>query len=58
MIIWISLSSASALGLYWSVSAAFLIIQTFFANKHYEKVAKQKLDLWFEAHKENNSNKR
>ena len=58
MIIWISLSSASALGLYWSVSAAFLIIQTFFANKHYEKVAKQEIGPMVEAHKENNSNKK
>ena len=37
MIIWISLSSASALGLYWSVSAAFLVVQTYFANMYYEK---------------------
>lgn len=58
MIIWISLSSASALGLYWSVSAAFLIIQTFFANKHYEKVAKQEIGPMVEAQKENNSNKK
>lgn len=58
MIIWISLSSASALGLYWSVSAAFLIIQTFFANKNYEKVAKQEIGPMVEAHKENNSNKK
>lgn len=58
MIIWISLSSASALGLYWSVSAAFLIIQIFFANKHYEKVAKQEIGPMVEAHKENNSNKK
>lgn len=58
MIIWISLSSASALGLYWSVSAAFLIIQIFFANKHYEKVAKQEIGPMVEAQKENNSNKK
>ena len=58
MIIWISLSSASALGLYWSVSEAFLIIQIFFANKHYEKVAKQEIGPMVEAHKENNSNKK
>ena len=41
MIIWISLSSASALGLYWSVSAAFLVVQTYFANMYYEKVAQR-----------------
>ena len=45
MIIWISLSSASALGLYWSVSAAFLVVQTHFANIYYEKVAKKKYSL-------------
>ncbi len=41
MIIWISLSSASALGLYWLISAAFLVVQTHFANIYYEKVAKK-----------------
>lgn len=41
MIIWISLSSASALGLYWSVSAAFLVVQTHFANIYYEKSLKR-----------------
>ena len=44
MIIWISLSSASALGLYWSVSAAFLVVQTHFANMYYSKLAKKKLN--------------
>ena len=43
MIVWISLSSASALGLYWSVSAAFLIVQTQLANMYYSKLAKKKL---------------
>lgn len=38
-IIFVSLHSPSALGLYWSVNAAFLIIQMYFANKHYSKVA-------------------
>ncbi len=33
-----SLTSASALGLYWSISAAFLIIQMHFAHRHYSKV--------------------
>lgn len=33
-----SLTSASALGLYWSISAAFLIIQMHFAHSHYSKV--------------------
>lgn len=56
MIIWISLSSASALGLYWSVSAAFLIIQTYFANMYYEKVAQREVAPMIEKFKENNSN--
>ncbi len=40
MIVWISLSSAAALGLYWSVSAAFLVVQTHVANVVYGKKAK------------------
>ena len=44
MIIWISLSSASALGLYWSVSAAFLVVQTHFANMYYSKLAKKEVE--------------
>ena len=46
-----SLHSAAALGLYWSISAAFLIVQMHFAHSHYKKVAlheakklKQKLE--------------
>ena len=34
-----SLHSAAALGLYWSISAAFLIVQMHFAHSHYKKVA-------------------
>ncbi|RIO68222.1 membrane protein insertase YidC [Staphylococcus haemolyticus] len=56
MIIWISLSSASALGLYWSVSAAFLIVQTYFANMYYEKVAQREVATMIEKFEENNSN--
>ncbi|KGF26118.1 hypothetical protein HMPREF2564_03505 [Staphylococcus sp. HMSC068D03] len=56
MIIWISLSSASALGLYWSVSAAFLIVQTYFANMYYEKVARREVAPMIEKFEENNSN--
>ena len=56
MIIWISLSSASALGLYWSVSAAFLVVQTYFANMYYEKVAQREVAPRIEKFKENNSN--
>lgn len=56
MIIWISLSSASALGLYWSVSAAFLVVQTYFANMYYEKVAQREVASMIEKFKENNSN--
>ncbi|MEB6243540.1 membrane protein insertase YidC [Staphylococcus gallinarum] len=40
-IIYISITSASALGLYWTINAAFLIIQMFFSNKYYSKLAKQ-----------------
>lgn len=43
MIIWVSLSSAAALGLYWSVSAAFLIVQTYVANQYYSKKAKEEV---------------
>ncbi|MBI5975505.1 membrane protein insertase YidC [Staphylococcus canis] len=43
MIIWISFSSAAALGLYWSVSAAFLVVQTYVANKVYSKKAKEEV---------------
>ncbi|MFH0716122.1 membrane protein insertase YidC [Staphylococcus delphini] len=39
-IIYLSITSASALGLYWTVNAAFLIIQIFFSNKYYAKLAK------------------
>ena len=56
MIIWISLSSASTLGLYWSVSAAFLVVQTYFANMYYEKVAQREVAPMIEKFKENNSN--
>ncbi|WP_145432806.1 membrane protein insertase YidC [Staphylococcus haemolyticus] len=56
MIIWVSLSSASALGLYWSVSAAFLVVQTYFANMYYEKVAQREVAPMIEKFKENNSN--
>ena len=56
MIIWISLSSASALGLYWSVSAAFLVVQTYFANMYYEKVAQREVAPMIEKFKENHSN--
>lgn len=60
MIIWISLSSAAALGLYWSVSAAFLVAQTFFANLHYEKVAKREVQPLIEKYEQskNDGNKK
>ena len=35
-----SLHSASALSLYWAISATFLIIQMHFAHSHYAKVGK------------------
>ncbi|EKU47145.1 membrane protein insertase YidC [Staphylococcus massiliensis] len=43
MIIWISFTSAAALGLYWSVSAAFLVLQTYLANQYYGKKAKEEV---------------
>lgn len=42
-IIYISYTSAAALGLYWSVSAIFMIIQMFFANRYYAKVADEEV---------------
>lgn len=38
-IIYISFMSASALGLYWSINALFLIAQMYFSNQYYSKVA-------------------
>lgn len=38
-IIYISITSASALGLYWTINAAFLIIQMFFSNRYYSQLA-------------------
>lgn len=38
-IIYISITSASALGLYWTINAAFLIIQMFFSNRYYSRLA-------------------
>ncbi|QLK86499.1 membrane protein insertase YidC [Staphylococcus sp. 17KM0847] len=43
MIIWISFTSAAALGLYWSVSAAFLVVQTYIANVVYSKKAQEEV---------------
>ncbi|MDU3105746.1 MAG: YidC/Oxa1 family membrane protein insertase, partial [Staphylococcus epidermidis] len=51
-----SLHSAAALGLYWSISAAFLIVQMHFAHSHYKKVAlheAKKLKQKLEHHKDN-----
>ena len=52
MIVWVSLSSASALGLYWSVSAAFLIVQTYVANAYYSKKAKEEVAPMIRAYEE------
>ncbi|MEQ5994020.1 membrane protein insertase YidC [Staphylococcus saccharolyticus] len=35
-----SLHSAAAIGLYWSISAAFLIVQMHFAHSYYQKLAR------------------
>ncbi|MCS4487129.1 membrane protein insertase YidC [Staphylococcus americanisciuri] len=42
-IIFVTLTSASALGLYWSVSALFLVVQMYLANQYYAKLADQKM---------------
>ncbi len=52
MIVWIALSSASALGLYRY--AAFLIVQTQVANMYYSKLAKKKWQLMIEAMEKQN----
>lgn len=57
MIVWISLSSASALGLYWSVSAAFLVVQTYVANLYYSRVAEKEVAPMIEAFKKNEKSK-
>lgn len=43
-IMYISITSASALGLYWTINAAFLIVQMFFSNKYYSKLAREEAD--------------
>ena len=58
MIIWVSLSSASALGFILVCQCGILNYSNILANKHYEKVAKQEIGPMVEAHKENNSNKK
>ena len=59
MIIWISLQASSALGLYWSVSALFLVIQTHFANVYYSKLAKKEVQPFIEQYeKEHNPSKK
>ncbi|MDH9160503.1 membrane protein insertase YidC [Staphylococcus succinus] len=40
-IMYISITSASALGLYWTINVAFLIVQMFFSNKYYSKLARE-----------------
>lgn len=42
-IIFVTLTSASALGLYWSVSALFLVIQMYLSNQYYAQYADQKV---------------
>lgn len=57
MIVWLSLSSASALGLYWSVSAAFLVVQTYIANTYYSRLAKKEVAPMIEAVEAKRNNK-
>ncbi|WP_437750943.1 membrane protein insertase YidC [Staphylococcus shinii] len=44
-IVYISLTSASALGLYWTVNSLFLIFQMYFSNKYYSKIAMKEASL-------------
>ncbi|WP_348634578.1 membrane protein insertase YidC [Staphylococcus sp. GDY8P120P] len=61
-IIYISITSASALGLYWTINAAFLIVQMFFSNKYYSKLAMEeanKLEKKIQSnHSQNSESKR
>lgn len=61
-IIYISITSASALGLYWTINAAFLIVQMFFSNKYYSKLATEEanqLEKKIQSnHTQNNESKR
>ena len=58
-IIYASLQSASALSLYWAISATFLIIQMHFAHSHYAKVGKaagEQLKRQIEQQRQNKTN--
>lgn len=57
-IIYISFTSASALGLYWSISAIYLIIQMYFSNKYYAKLAEEKKQKLMESMKESEKKKK
>ncbi|PTI76104.1 hypothetical protein BU064_10900 [Staphylococcus succinus] len=61
-IIYISITSASALGLYWTINASFLIVQMFFSNKYYSKLATEEanqLEKKIQSnHTQNNESKR
>lgn len=57
-IIYISYTSASALGLYWSISAIYLIIQMYFSNKYYAKIAEEKKQKLMESMQENKKKRR
>ena len=57
--IYASLQSASALSLYWAISATFLIIQMHFAHSHYAKVGKaagEQLKRQIEQQRQNKTN--
>lgn len=57
-IIYISFTSASALGLYWSISAIYLIIQMYFSNKYYAKLAEEKKQKLMGSMKESEKKKK
>src|SRR5699024_12714265 len=56
MNVWISLSSASALGLYGPVSAAFLIVQTQVASMDYSNLANKVVVPYIEPMIKNDAN--
>ena len=53
MIIWMSYISASALGLYWAVGGAFLVVQTWLGNVFYNSKVEEEMKPIIEAHEKN-----
>lgn len=53
MIVWISFISPAALGLYWAVGGAFLVLQTIIGNKFYRTKVHEEMKPLVEAHERN-----